>query len=702
MKIFNYIKGFNLSLDQETALTNLESFLGGSDKIFILKGYAGSGKTTILKCLIDYLESDEKEVEVIAPTGRAAKVLRDKTLKGTTIHRGIYNFDKLIPIEVENEDVANKSFHFYFPIAEKAITNRVIIVDEASMISNMRSQHELFTFGTGKLLDDLLTYANIHNTNNKIIFVGDPAQLPPVTDNKSLALDASFFRAIGLPTQEIEMTGVFRQERENLIFSNSIKIREVLEESQRNTLSFDFDDSEFLHLADEMGPSKYVSLFPKPKIGDSVILSYSNNQAFSNNLAIREKVFPNQEEITKGDILILNNNNYHTYEIDLFNGDMMEVVGVSNKLETLSAPVWVNDGQQQTRKNVSLAFRDVQVQVPHYKGTINCKIIDSFLNSGASSLSVTELKALYINFVMRFKEKQKLRKEQGMPSFSEGSVEFKAALKVDPYFNALKVKYGYAITCHKAQGSEWDTVFVDFRSRVGLNDDCLRWSYTAITRAEKVCYSIHAPNFDVFGKIKFEETGIINAYPKDAFQFPNNLISAFHSEGGHPCKVLKYNQVLNDLKDTPFELVKVVSQEWLEIYYLLYQGVEFRVQGTHGKNGIFNPFTVVNSDKEDIDHLLSIFNKSLQSDFEVNYTPTSESADKLYKNVCLAMQGVDIEITNIVEFIPQYFIKYNFKSKEQFGYMQFYFNKNMQFTKAVVKVLNTSSFPELNELISKF
>lgn len=189
MSIFNHFQHLKLSPSQEIALTKLESFLSSSSKVFILKGYAGSGKTTILKGLIDYLENQERDVDVIAPTGKAAKILREKTLRGTTIHRGIYNFEKLLPLKVESEDLAEKSFHYFFPIAEKSNINRVIIVDEASMVSNMKSQHELFTFGTGKLLDDLLTYAKIRTTSNKIIFVGDPAQLPPVTDSKSLALD---------------------------------------------------------------------------------------------------------------------------------------------------------------------------------------------------------------------------------------------------------------------------------------------------------------------------------------------------------------------------------------------------------------------------------------------------------------------------------------------------------------------------------
>jgi hypothetical protein len=702
MSIFNHFQSLNLSDSQETVLNMLAAFLNGSENVFILKGYAGSGKTTILKGLIEYLESQEREVDVIAPTGRAAKVLRDKTFKGATIHRGIYNFEKLHTIEVDNEDVAKKSFHFYFPIAEKNSINRVIIVDESSMVSNTKSQHELFTFGTGKLLDDLLTYAKIHTTNNKIIFVGDPAQLPPVTDNRSLALDPSFFKSIGLSTNESEMTDVFRQESGNLILSNSVKIRELLKKEQRNSLKFEFDESEFLHLSDEMGPTNFVKLFPKPKIGDSVILSYSNGQALANNLAIRDKVFPGKKDITIGDILILNNNNYHTYEIDLFNGDMLEVVSVSNKIEILTAPVWVSDGVGKTRKNISLSFRDIVIMVPNHNSEISCKIIDSFLNSPAPTLSVDELKALYINFVIRFNEKQKIRKEQDLPILREGSPEFKEALRSDPYFNALRVKYGYAITCHKSQGSEWDTVFVDFRSRIGLTDDCLRWSYTAITRAKRVCYAIHAPSFDSIEKIKFDPIGIISEYPADAFQFPKLLSSPFHTNLSHPCKILKYNQIVEQIKETPYELLRVESRDWSEDYYFLYEGQATRIQGTHNKSGIFNPFKYMSGSEIVATKLISFLDQNPPYDFEINYTPSSDGADKLYKKISFELEGLDLQISNIVEFIPQFYIKYYFKSETQFGYMQFHFNKNMQFTKAMVKVLGSNEFLELQSLISKF
>lgn len=702
MSIFNHFQHLSLSKSQEIALTKLESFLSSSSKVFILKGYAGSGKTTILKGLIDYLETQERDVDVIAPTGKAAKVLKEKTLRGTTIHRGIYNFEKLLPLKVESEELAEKSFHYFFPIAEKSDINRVIIVDEASMISNTKSQHELFTFGTGKLLDDLLTYAKIQNTSNKIIFVGDPAQLPPVTDSKSLALDVDFFLSNNIKTEETQMIDVLRQVGSNIILSNATKIRELLLTKKRNTLKFDFDENQFLNLSDELGPTSFVEQFPKPKIGNGVIITYSNNQALSNNIAIRDKIFPSKKDIIAGDVVVLNNNNYHSYAFGLYNGDIAEVVNVSSETETQSAPVYVTEGTKKVRKNISLVFRDITLRFPNQDDLIKCKIIDSFLNSSDSSLSVAEMKALYINFIMRFVEKQTQRKKQGLSYFKEGSEEFKEALKVDEYFNALKIKYAYSITCHKAQGSEWDTVFVDFRGRIGLNDDCLRWSYTAITRAKNTCYCIHAPNFDSFDKIHFEPITNVTSLPEEAIQFPKDLSSEYHNVLSHPCKILKLRDVRSKIAESPFQLIKVESKEYLEIYYFEYEEKVIRVQAIHKKNGLFNPFTLIIGDKEIGESLIHLLNIPCKLELEVNYIPTDEVFSKLYSKVYSAISDIDLSITNIVENTSGYYINYYFQSETQSGYIKFHFDKNLRFTKAYPKALNIIEFNELCQLISNF
>lgn len=231
------IKSFfqiTLNPDQEKVILNLESFLESKDSVFILKGYAGTGKTTLIKGLVEALDNEKKNFLVCAPTGRASKILRNKTGYGKTIHSTIYDFDNLITINSENEDFAEHSFQFSFPII-KLQENTIIIVDEASMISSKESKNELFNFGTNILLNDLLTFAQLHNSHNKMIIIGDPAQLPPVGDNNSWALEKSFFDDKKILAREVFLTQVMRQNN-NLILENAMSIRKCIENPNHKEL----------------------------------------------------------------------------------------------------------------------------------------------------------------------------------------------------------------------------------------------------------------------------------------------------------------------------------------------------------------------------------------------------------------------------------------------------------------------------------
>ena len=244
MSIFNHFQHLKLSTDQESALSKLETFLGSSNQVFMLKGYAGTGKTTLIKGLIDFIDAEDKKFLLMAPSGRAAKVLRDKTGSGSTIHKGIYNFEKLVNINSNLEDVAEHSLHYFFPL-NQLDDETVIIVDEASMISSKESKNELFSFGTNVLLNDLLTFASLKTTKNKIIFVGDPAQLPPVSDNNSYALESCFFEKLGLQVEQIEMTEVKRQS-DNLILQNATIIRETINTAHPTKLTLQYQATTML------------------------------------------------------------------------------------------------------------------------------------------------------------------------------------------------------------------------------------------------------------------------------------------------------------------------------------------------------------------------------------------------------------------------------------------------------------------------
>ena len=441
----------NLTSQQQQVLNKIKKFLDSDISVFILKGYAGTGKTTMIRTIIEEIKNREKEPILMAPTGRAARVLEKKnSWEASTIHRCIYELDT-IETKEDSDDI-----RFIFPLKnlEDRAKDHICIVDESSMIGTREVANELFEFGTGSLLKDLLTFV-APNRGGKIIFVGDPMQLPPVGDNVSNTLDEKFFEGIGIKAMVAELTDVVRQGAGSAILSNAMKVRALIESQQRNNLVFDRNVDEVIDMEGYNMPSQLLTLYPKPEIGQSVIITYSNRQARDYNYAVRELLYPNQKQIVVGDILQVVSNNY---KLDVMNGDFVKIVAINGDTEYQSAPVYLNIGGERIQHKITLAFKNVRIRLDDNQEK-TCKIIESMLDDAEPNLTFAQIQALYINFCMRY------------PQLKRGSQLFKEYLKADPYFNALRVKYGYAITGHKSQGGEWNTVFVDYTGRTGLNTD---------------------------------------------------------------------------------------------------------------------------------------------------------------------------------------------------------------------------------------
>lgn len=705
MQIFDHFRHINLTNDQRNALEMLHAFLESDERVFILQGYAGSGKTTLLMGFVEYLESLKKKYQLMAPTGRAAKVIRDKTKKeATTIHRGIYNFERLDAIEAENELVEEQSYHYVFPINQISDDKSILIIDEASMISSKESKHELFTFGTGFLLNDLLTYAKVSASNNKLIFVGDPAQLQPVGDNKSLALDPDYFsNVLNLRTKIVELTKVVRQ-NDNLILKNAEKIRNLIFSEKRKELKFDYDASSFVQSNPNVFYEHFVDTFPSPKVGDGIIIAYSNGQCFHNNIAIREKLFPNQKDLVVGDIILINNNNYHTYGTELFNGDLAQVVEVNPDTISQSAPVMVDKNGKKERIVISLMFKWVKIRLPHFSEDISCLIHYDLLNSVNRDLSIDEMKAVYINFLIRFNEKQKERKEKGLHSYRIGSEEFKNALKSDPFFNALKIKYGYSITCHKSQGGEWEKVFVDYSGRVSLKTEPLKWCYTATTRARESIICLNAPNFGAFSRLNFNPIGQIGTFPKSAFSFLGVKDSPFHNSNAHKCKSLKYWEIYEKLENTNFKIENVFSpiNGYLERYFISNDKNEIiQLDGQHNGAGYFTQAFKVTSgnDNPAAIELDAIFNAPYERQYLIDWNPSDFFLKELHSYVLQACDESKSTLTNVVK-TGNYDLTYYFITDSVCSYIQFYFNGKNQFTSAMPKKNGPEEDEKLKLIIS--
>ena len=459
--------------DQQAALKMLDDFMEAGQSCFLLKGYAGTGKTWLLGILVSWLESRGSHYMLMAPTGRAARILARKTgKKATTIHKGIYNFDELeeVPIHINGK----KKYKFRYNLNRVNMPGMVFIADEASMISDRVSESDFFVFGTGKLLTDLITFAAPQNLDNKvkIILTGDPAQLPPVGDSLSGALDESYLRQqFSLHPVVYELTQVVRQSAGNEILDLATSLREQL----RSGTSTGFSVESFSRNVNVINPEEVVGHFlnlnPGLSVNETIIINFDNKSALGYNLALRNEKFPGKPVIPKGDNLMIVQNNYN-YQVDLLNGTLVKVTDVAGDPE-VKGNMFSFD-QSGNECSVSHTFRRVTIEVEEddRKVAVECLILEDFLYSPDAQPDYAQNIALYLDFKIRH------------PHLKPGTKPFTDSLKTDPWFNALRVKYGYAITCHKAQGGEWNTVFLNMDVALGkLTKPFLRWVYTAVTRA---------------------------------------------------------------------------------------------------------------------------------------------------------------------------------------------------------------------------
>lgn len=692
----------NLTNDQRQALKKLQDFLDGDAKVFTLQGYAGSGKTTLLKGVIEYLNQTKKPFDVMAPTGRAAKILRDKTGYGQTIHKTIYNFEELITIE--NKDNGDDySFHYVFPIRQNTTDGKIMIIDEASMVSSREAKSELFTFGTDNVLNDLLTYAKLPHSANKIIFVGDPAQLPPVGDNSSNALAPDYFERLGLKTYRASLQEIVRQ-NENAILKNATKIRSLIAFEKRRELSLEYDQACFVKISSADIASQYAERFPAPAIGQGVIIAFSNVQCFEYNRAVREKIFPQYDAVTSQDLLIVNHNNYNTYGVELMNGESVQVLHADEHIIVRkNIPIYETINGKRVKKHITLNFRKLTISAEHHPTAISCLIIDSLLHSPHSDLTLAEMKALYVDFVMRFQDEQEIRKQKGLTAYKTGSLEFKEQLKKDPFYNALRVKYGYAITCHKAQGGEWQTAFIDYFGRTSLKEDPLRWAYTATTRAVERCYAANAPSVSVFSRFTIGEIQQLTTIPHDALALNHINISPYHTENQHRAKSLKYWEVSHKIEKSPFQIFSVKTLgPYHERYSISFEGELGEFDTHHNEAGIFNEFHAVHTNQFPWQiEVLEILNHPYQLTYNIDYSPKLPVLERLYGLMQSICAEEDVAITNIVEKAKDYYVVYFLKTDAKCASLQFYFNGKDQLTRAMPKSTSNTLDAKLNLLISK-
>ncbi|MUK50036.1 ATP-dependent DNA helicase [Aliivibrio fischeri] len=495
MSIHDAFAEYNLTEGQSELVKELDEFLSNkSQKVFQLKGYAGTGKTFITKGITEFLKSVGRTFVLAAPTGKAAKVISSKTnCEAYTLHKTIYSFKDIV--EYKDESNGSETYKFYADLRVNELSaDTVFIVDEASMVSDVYQESEFFRCGSGKLLSDFLKFVNLdqNDHNKKVIFIGDDAQLPPVGMSHSPALSKEHLKErFQLDTQCFELTEVVRQKADSGVMKNSIELRNTLNKGVFNTIYLDCNVSDIEEIAYEDFMPKYLASCNGGINAESIVIASSNRDVLEYNLRIRQHFFPNSTAVTAGDKVMAVANSDH-YGFFISNGEFGLIRSVSPNIE--ERKVVLNPQVLDKRVEVMLRFRDVVVSFRDIEGctqTFNAKIIEDLLYSDKPQLSSDQNKALYIDFCMRH------------PLLARKSTEFKETLRSDPYFGALRVKFGYAITCHKAQGSEWNHVFVKCKTHENQRTSgYVRWLYTAITRTANQLYVFEAPKLKPYSVIQ--------------------------------------------------------------------------------------------------------------------------------------------------------------------------------------------------------
>lgn len=503
-----------LTISQQSAIAAFKKFLEGDEQVFMLKGAAGTGKTTLVSEFLKILEGQKREFGLMAPTGRAAYIIGNKTGQPAyTIHRSIYGLTKLKSTSQNKEDEDDGGLHLRFGLKGNNNSLKTIyIVDESSMISDNFSENEAFSFGSGCLLTDLFDFAR----GRKIVFVGDYAQLPPIGMNFSPALEKEYIEnKFSCRVKEFVLREVMRQSEGSVMLSNASKIRDSIE--SKTFVEFKMSPGEDFIAEDIDLLTPYYNLSPSCPNVKAAIIAYSNKQALDYNLAIRRHYYGDTApRLMGGDLLMICRNNY-SYEHELFNGNIVQIESCQPDEDVKQREIRVKLGKCRI-ESVLLKFRNATIRfgVSGKAVSLNVMLLDNFLDDPSGSVGGLLARALIVDFNNRLPEKIKSKlneirrllrfKQQLTVEQQELCDAYINLLNKDPYYNAVICKYGYAMTCHKAQGGEWENVFVDMCRYGGTaNEDYFRWAYTALTRASKRIWHFRSPDFNYISNLVVEE-----------------------------------------------------------------------------------------------------------------------------------------------------------------------------------------------------
>ena len=484
--------GFPPTQEQEHALEVFAEFLTDRDPhaVMILRGSAGTGKTTLSGAIVRTLKEIRQKVMLLAPTGRAAKVFSlNSGSPAYTIHRRIYREKSFSGVEGQ------------FNLNDNLYTDTLFMVDEASMIANMGLGG--MSFGSGCLLDDLVHFV-YQGRNDRLLLIGDKAQLPPVGEEESPALHAAMLEGYGLKVYECDLNEVLRQSEKSGILYNATMIRQMITHD-------DITQLPKIHFAgySDIKPMPGAELiealadsYHHVGLDDTIVVTRSNKRANIFNQGIRNMVLDREEELSQGDILMIVKNNYYWMEEERkkikekeieerrVKSEGTESGTATHKVQSNDIPAFLANGDRakvlKVRRRIDLygfRFATLLLQFPDYDNyELEATVLLDTLTSEAPALTHEQQEQLFHQIEEDY---------QDIPLKADRM----KAIRQDQFFNALQVKFAYAVTCHKAQGGQWAHVYVDqgYMTDDMLNPDYIHWLYTAFTRATEMLYLVNWP-----------------------------------------------------------------------------------------------------------------------------------------------------------------------------------------------------------------
>ena len=471
--------GFPPTLEQANALDVFARFLTDRNPqvVMILRGSAGTGKTSLSGAIVRTLQAIRQKVMLLAPTGRAAKVFSlNSGTPAYTIHRRIYREKSFSGVDGQ------------FNLNDNLFTDTLFMVDEASMVANMGLGG--MSFGSGCLLDDLVHFV-YQGRNDRLMLIGDKAQLPPVGEEESPALNAAMLQGYGLTVYECDLNEVLRQSEQSGILYNATMIRQMITHDDitqlpkiRFTGFSDIKPMPGAELIEALADS-----YHHVGLDDTIVVTRSNKRANIFNQGIRNMVLDREEELSQGDILMIVKNNYYWME-----EERKKIKEKDNQVPSNEIPAFLANGDRakvlKVRRRIALygfRFATLLLQFPDYGNyELEATVLLDTLTSEAPALTHEQQEQLFHQIEEDY---------QDVPLKADRM----KAIRQDQFYNALQVKFAYAVTCHKAQGGQWAHVYVDqgYMTDDMLTPDYIHWLYTAFTRATEMLYLVNWPETQI-------------------------------------------------------------------------------------------------------------------------------------------------------------------------------------------------------------